>query len=97
MRLRYDKIDDSNYLVYFNYKFIGKLTMLSDGYFYYSDYDSSGYWTSYELKSIAIKLEELNRKHDKDIERYFKKEKLSLWYHITYPFQVLYNFLTDTH
>ena len=62
---------DGVHTVYFNKKEIGVFALENDG--YYGFYPSgSGYWSSYALRLIADKLDELNAAWDEYINKNLK-------------------------
>jgi hypothetical protein len=62
---------DGVHTVYFNKKEIGVFALENDG--YYGFYPSSaGYWSSYALRLIADKLDELNKEWDEYINKNLK-------------------------
>lgn len=66
------KITDNKYQVIFseNNKFLGMFERDIDGYFYFSeDSRSKGFWSSYVLREIADKLDEINRDWDEQIKK----------------------------
>lgn len=66
----------SGYLVQFtgNGKFLGIFQQDVDCYFYFvpDNLTEGGYWSSWVLKAIADKLEELNKPWEDQIAQYFK-------------------------
>lgn len=67
-----NKITDNLYQVIFteNDKFLGMFERDIDGYFYFAENNRvSGYWSSYVLRAIADKLDEINKDWDEQIKR----------------------------
>ena len=62
-------IIDGVYVVYFNTKKIGEFTVQDDGFFGFYPNELSGYWSSYALRLIADKLDELNKEWDEYIKK----------------------------
>ena len=60
---------DGVYVVYFNTKKIGEFTVQDDGLFQFYPNEHSGYWSSYALRLIADKLDELNKEWDEHIKK----------------------------
>jgi len=60
---------DGVYGVYFNQKCIGHFTIQDDGYFGFYTNERSGYWSSYALRLIADKLDELNKEWNEYIKK----------------------------
>ncbi len=60
---------DGVYGVYFNQKCIGRFTIQDDGYFGFYTNEPSGYWSSYALRLIADKLDELNKEWDEQVKK----------------------------
>ena len=46
-----------------------------DGYYYFEDVPNSGNWTSYALRQIADKLDEINKPYDDEVNEFFENEK----------------------
>ena len=63
---------DGVHAVYFNKKRLGAFVVQDDGYFgFYAD-EPSGYWSSYALRLIADKLDEMNKTWDDHIKENIK-------------------------
>jgi len=70
MNIIYQKIDAYKYSILTNNgKLIGELLMDVDGYFYFWPEDNNGAWSSYHLREVANKLDELNKEWDKQVEK----------------------------
>lgn len=70
MSIIYQKIDIHKYNIRTNNgKLIGELLMDVDGYFYFWPEDNNGAWASHHLRELANKLDELNKKWDKQVEK----------------------------
>ena len=70
-KLETNYVIDGVHTVYFNKKQIGVFTMQDDGYlgFYVV---GDGYWSSYALRLIADKLDEMNKTWDDHIKENIK-------------------------
>jgi hypothetical protein len=55
--------------IYFNQKYLGIVTVQEDGYFGYYSTEPSGYWSSYALRLIADKLDEMNKEWDEQVKK----------------------------
>lgn len=68
--LNLNYINDCLIEVYFaeNNKLIGNFIVSDDGYFYYSPLTNPGLFSSYTLKLISDKLEELNEQWDEKVK-----------------------------
>lgn len=75
--IRLEKISESWYEMYFapNSKKIGKVIMDVDGYFSYWPEDMSGSFSSWTMRLIADKLEEMNKDWDDKVNEYFERER----------------------
>jgi hypothetical protein len=60
------------YAVYFKEKCIGRFTIQDDGYLGFYTNEPSGYWSSYALRLIADKLDEMNKEWDEYINKNLK-------------------------
>jgi hypothetical protein len=60
---------DGVYLVYFNKKKIGEFVVQDDGYYSYVMKNNLGFCSSYGLRLIADKLDELNKEWDEQIKK----------------------------
>lgn len=60
---------DGVYLVYFNKKKLGEFVVQDDGFFGFYTSEPSGYWSSYALRLIADKLDELNKEWDDQVKK----------------------------
>lgn len=64
------------YNVYYkNQKLLGYFRLDIDGYYYFEDMPNSGNWSSYALRQIADKLDEINKPYDDKVNEYFENEK----------------------
>ena len=54
-------------------KSIGLAVLDVDGYYYFWSNENDGLWSSYSLRLIADKLEELNKDWDEKISQEFKR------------------------
>lgn len=66
--IKLEYVADGSYVVYFNKKVIGNFVIQDDGYFGYYPNEISGYWSSYALRLIANKLDEINKEWDEYIK-----------------------------
>ncbi len=57
------------YNIYFNQKCIGCFTIQDDGYLGFYPDEPSGYWSSYALRLIADKLDEMNKEWDDQVKK----------------------------
>jgi hypothetical protein len=55
--------------VYFNQKLIGFFVTQDDGYLQFLINEPSGYWSSYALRHIADKLDEMNKEWDEQVKK----------------------------
>lgn len=55
--------------VYFNQKYLGIVVVQDDGYYGFLSNEPSGYWSSYALRLIADKLDEMNKDWDEHIKK----------------------------
>ena len=77
MEIKLEKVNDNCFNVYWNNTvLVGTFEMDCDGFYYFYVSDSPGSWTSYYLKVIADKLDEVNKPLNDLIEIYFNNEKL---------------------
>ena len=63
---------DGVYEVYFNQSRIGEFVVQDDGYYRYVMKNNLGFWSSYGLRLIADKLDELNKTWDEQIKKDIK-------------------------
>jgi hypothetical protein len=52
---------------------IGDLIMDVDGHFYFWPEDNNGAWSSYHLKELADKMDEINKSWDEQVEKQLNK------------------------
>jgi len=73
----YQKINQRQYIVRANIDFpqreVGSLVMDVDGYFYFWPIDNNGAWSSYHLREVANKLDEINKEWHQQVEKEFSK------------------------
>jgi len=73
----YQKINQRQYIVRANIDFpqreVGSLVMDVDGYFYFWPVDNNGAWSSYHLREVANKLDEINKEWHQQVEKEFSK------------------------
>lgn len=75
MEIRLEKVSSNNFFVYWNNNtLVGTFEMDCDGYYYFWANDSPGSWTSYSLRVIADKLDEVNKPLRDLTEIYFKND-----------------------
>lgn len=66
LELRYS--DEYQHAVYFEGKKIGKFILDEAGYYgYWPEPKLTGYWSSYAIRMIADKLDELNKEWDQQV------------------------------
>lgn len=73
-KIRTEKKSAGCHGVYFEDKYIGQMIRDVDGYFYYFPSVGGGCFGSWELKSLAEELDNLNREWDKHITEYFRNQ-----------------------
>jgi hypothetical protein len=56
---------------------VGELIMDVDGYYYFWP-SNDGCWPSYIMRSIANKLDDINKPWNDEVTEYFDKEKIIL-------------------
>ena len=66
---------DARYEVYFNGQHLGYFYLEVDGFYVFNPKGDIGYWNEFNLRMIADKLEELNKKWNEEIELYFKNNE----------------------
>lgn len=55
--------------MYFNQKYLGIVAVQDDGYYGFLSNEPSGYWSSYALRLIADKLDEMNKEWDEQVKK----------------------------
>ena len=76
MEIKLEKQSDNLYDVWFNVKYLGRFVKDVDGFFYYwGDESLSGSWSSYQLRAIADKLDEINKPYEEVVDEYFDQER----------------------
>jgi len=80
MEVSLEKINEHSYKIYYNSmpgntgKYLGKFIMDVDGFYYYWPCEKlTGSWSSYSLRGIADKLDELNKEYEENIKEYFRE------------------------
>ena len=74
--ITYSKENINNYIIFFNNIFLGELKVLEDGFYYYFPCEFKGSCiSSWILKDIYNKLEELNKEWNDKINNYFNKNE----------------------
>ena len=74
MTLNYEQADSEMIKVLTpNNKVVGYLIVDVDGYFYFWP-SNEGCWSAHMMRTIANKLDEVNKKWDDQIHEYFNKE-----------------------
>jgi len=75
MNLIYKQIDKQKFNVLTpNDHLVGELIMDVDGYFYFWQNHSDGCWSSHIMRSIANKLDDINKPWNDEINDFFSKE-----------------------
>ena len=75
MNLIYKQIDKQKFNVLTpNDHLVGELIMDVDGYFYFWQNRSDGCWSSHIMRSIANKLDDINKPWNDEINDFFSKE-----------------------
>lgn len=75
MNLIYKQIDKQKFNVLTpNDHLVGELIMDVDGYFYFWPNRSDGLWSSHIMRSIANKLDDINKPWNDEINDFFSKE-----------------------
>ena len=78
MNLIYKQINDQTFRVLTpNDHLVGELIMDIDGYFYFWP-SNAGCWPSYIMRSIANKLDDINKPRNDAVTVYFEKENIVL-------------------
>lgn len=72
-KINTQEITKGRYKVFFNTNYLGDLVMDVDGYFYYWPSIEKGAWSSYSMRMIADKMDELNKPWDDYIEKNLKQ------------------------
>lgn len=77
------KITNNDYRVYFcsngevidesNGVDLGNFIRDIDGFFYFDPIRKDGYWSSYSMRLVSNKLDELNKPYNDELDEYFKK------------------------
>lgn len=72
MNLIYQQISQHKYnIVTGNQKLVGELIMDVDGYFYFWPEDNNGAWSSYLLRQLADKIDEINKPWNQKTEGFW--------------------------
>lgn len=66
------KQDNNIQEVRFNEKTLGHFIMQEDGYYIFCTQNSPEGWSSYALKLVADKLDEVNKPYDDSVKEYFE-------------------------
>lgn len=78
MNLIYKQINNQKFHVLTpNNHLVGELIMDVDGYFYFWP-SNDGCWSSHIMRSIANKLDDINKPWNDEVTEYFEKEKIIL-------------------
>lgn len=74
MEIKLEKISDNLYDVWFNINYLGRFVLDTDGFydFLIDDNNNNGYWSAYQLRAIADKLDEVNKPYNDSLDEYFK-------------------------
>ena len=76
MEIRLEKVKNNNFFVYWNNNtLVGTFEMNCDGYYYFWANDSPGSWSSYALRLVADKLDEINKPFKEVVDEYFDQER----------------------
>lgn len=67
-----EKQSNTSYKVLFNTKYLGMAEMDESGFYNFYSNDNMGYWSSYALRLIADKLDELNKDWNDHINKNLK-------------------------
>lgn len=68
--IQLEYIMDGMYVIYFNKKELGSAVTLEDGYYHFLPFKgNSGYWSSYALRLVAGKLDEMNKEWDEQVKK----------------------------
>ena len=74
--LSYEKIDGGWIVRYYNKVYMGDIVISDDGYYvWWPDHTREGYIESHVLRTLADKLDELNKAWDDEIHEYFDKQE----------------------
>jgi hypothetical protein len=60
---------DGVYEVYFNSVRLGEFVVQSDGYYGFVAKSNAGFWSSYGLRLISDKLDEINKEWDQQVKK----------------------------
>ena len=70
--IKIEKLNSSYAVFADNGKEIGSFQLDSDGsYYFWQNSELTGFWSAYDLRSIADKLEEVNKEFDNQLDVYF--------------------------
>lgn len=77
MEIRLEKVNEQAYNVFWsNGKHIGNFEIDNDGMFYFwADDYLAGSWSSYSLRVVADKLDEINKPFKEIVDEYFDQER----------------------
>ena len=67
--IRLEKVDDDYHVYFDNGVLLGEFYAEVDGYYVFTPKLRGGFWKSYVLRTIADKLDELNKEWDEQIKR----------------------------
>ncbi len=74
--IQLEYIMDGMYVIYFNKKELGSIVSQEDGYYQFIPGRSNvGYWSSYALRLVADKLDEMNKEWDEHIKKHLTDGK----------------------
>lgn len=76
MEIKLEKVSKFVYKAFTpNDKYLGTFELDVDGYFHYwQDKSLNGAWSSYQLRAIVDKLDEVNKPYEDSLYEYFKNE-----------------------
>ena len=62
-------VTDWVYEVYFNSAILGEFVIQEDGYYGFIAYNNTNYWSSYALRLLSDKLDEINKEWDQQVKK----------------------------
>jgi hypothetical protein len=77
--IRIEKLNKSYAVFADNGKELGSFQLDSDGsYYFFENSKLTGYWAANQLRSIADKLDEVNREFDEELDKYFDSLRIDI-------------------